>query len=70
VGTQLLENRCGVSHFAAGAAEFLGDDQCRRTDLVAERRPQRLVVTALGIHGPADGFGAGLFGDEGGDGLA
>ena len=60
----------GVGEFAARAAEFLGHDERGRADLLAQQRPQRLVVAALGFHRLAHRLRRRVLLDERRDGLA
>ena len=67
---QLLEHHGGISQFAARAAQLFGNHQRRGAHLLAQHRPQRLVVTALGGHRLANGVRSGVLLHERSDGVA
>ena len=67
---ELLDHHGRVGQFATRAAEFFRNHQRRDADLLAQQRPQLLVVPALRLHRAPHGLRVGVLLDERRDGLA
>ena len=67
---ELLDDHGGVGQFAARTTQFLGNDERGSPDLLAQQRPQLLVVTEVGFEGAPHRLRPRVLLDERRDGIA